>query len=91
MEKYKFLLKPAFFIFNLLFSTWLVFQIEKISPSDFGKYKSIFENPPKPIPVQKKQELKKLCADYKAGLLDSAGLEQRLDKFLVSQKEVSSK
>ena len=44
MKKYDFLLKPIFFILKLLFSCWLVFQIEEISPSDFGKYESLFNN-----------------------------------------------
>jgi hypothetical protein len=83
LKKYRFLLKPAFFIFNLLFSTWLVFQIEQISPSDFGKYKYIFESPRKlPPAFARKQEIKKLCDQYKAGLLDSTQLELKLSKIM---------
>lgn len=93
MKKYTFLFKPVFFIFNLVFATWLVFQIEKISPSDFGKYRSLFETPPEPIPVKaySKESLKKICIDYKAGILDSAGLEQQLDRVLATQKGISLK
>lgn len=46
MKKYNFLFKPLFFIFSLVFATWLVLFIEKISPSDFGKYGHLFDNGP---------------------------------------------
>ena len=83
IKKYRFLLKPAFFIFNLLFSTWLVFQIEQISPSDFGRYKYIFEPQRKTPPLfGRKQEIRKLCNEYKAGLLDSTQLESKLSKIM---------
>jgi hypothetical protein len=83
LKKYRFLFKPAFFIFNLLFSTWLVFKIERISPSDFGRYKSIFEQPKKLPPLfGRKKEIKKLCDEYKAGLLDSTQLESKLSKII---------
>jgi hypothetical protein len=75
LRKYKFLLKPVFFIFNLLFSTWLVIQIEQISPSDFGRYRHLFEPKPQLPSLTRQQELKKLCNDYKSGLLDSTQLE----------------
>lgn len=82
LRKYKFLVKPVFFIFNLLFSTWLVFKIEKLSPSDFGRYRHLFESHPKPSPISlHKKEIKKLCDDYKAGLLDSTQLESKLTKL----------
>ena len=44
MKKYNFLFKPVFFIFNLLFATWLVLKIEEIKPSDFSKRPSFFKN-----------------------------------------------
>lgn len=89
MAKYTFLFKPVFFIFNLLFATWLVFEIEKISPSDFGGSGS----PPGALPrneKEKKERLKKICLDFKAGLLDSALLEQKLDKFFWQVKTEST-
>lgn len=91
MKNYKFLFKPVFFIFNLLFATWLVFQIEKITPSDFGRYRSLFEDtkPVAPDHVLHKTILKKICSDYKTGALDSIKLEQELDKFLVRQRQIS--
>ncbi len=93
MKKYKFIWQPVFFIFNLLFATWLVFQIEEISPSDFGKYKSLFEGPPALTPVKKftKQYLKQICTDYKTGALDSVQLEQQINRLLTEPKEVSDK
>jgi hypothetical protein len=78
LKKYKFLFKPAFFIFNILFSTWLVIKIEQISPSDFGRYKYWFEARPKVPDLARKNRIQKLCNDYKAGLLDSTQLESKI-------------
>jgi hypothetical protein len=90
MKKYKFLLKPLFFIFNLLFATWLVLKIEKIKPSDFGKHKSIFYSEPKPriVSLDDKEYIKQLFEDYKRGELDSLKLEEHINAFLspVSKK-----
>ena len=100
MNKYNFLFKPLFFICSLLFATWLVLYIEKISPSDLGKYESLFNSRPKQLPkklniqnsvINDKQCLKKICADYKAGLIDSINLDHQLEKFLKSPKEISQK
>lgn len=84
MKNYTFLLKPAFFIFNLIFATWLVFKIEEISPSDFGKYKSLFEDTPGSIGYKKKR-LKKIIIEYKAGKIDSIQLERQLENYLESR------
>jgi hypothetical protein len=84
MKNYSFLIKPAFFIFNLLFATWLVFKIETISPSDFGKYGRIFQEEYRPPVSDKKGPLKKLYRDYKNGLLDSVSFEKTLDRILTS-------
>jgi len=83
MKKYKFLLKPLFFIFNLVFATCLVLFIEKIKPSDFGRHRSLFENeiPPLTPTVYNKEYLKKICHDYRCGLIDSAQVEKKLDIF----------
>ncbi|HXB40645.1 MAG TPA: hypothetical protein VNZ49_08890 [Bacteroidia bacterium] len=91
MKKYKFLFKPVFFILNLLFATWLVFRIEKITPSDFGRYRSLFEDQQPVIQHHtfNKKFLRKLCLDYKTGTLDSIKLEQELDEFLVRQQRIS--
>ena len=83
MKNYSFLIKPAFFLFNLVFATWLVFKIEEISPSDFGKYKSLFEDPPGSIGYKKKN-LKRIIVDFKAGKLDSLQLERKIEKYLES-------
>ena len=100
MKKYNFLFKPFFFICSLLFATWLVLYIEKISPSDLGKYESLFNSRPKPLPKESnvhkpfaydKQCLKKICTDYKSGLLDSAKLDQQLEIFLKASDEVPQK
>lgn len=89
MKKYKFLLKPAFFIFNLIFATWLVLKIEKIQPSDFGRYKGMFESSevrpdPQPETRYDKYYLKKLADDYRSGILDSAGFDLQLEKFIAA-------
>jgi hypothetical protein len=100
MKKYNFLFKPIFFIASLVFATWLVLFIEKISPSDFGKYEYLFNSAPKPLPKETKIQdlltygkqrqaiLKKICADYKAGLIDSTQLDQQLEKFLKSSEKI---
>ena len=84
MKNYTFLFKPAFFLFNLIFATWLVFKIEEISPSDFGKYKSLFEDAPGSVGYKKKR-LKKIIIEYKAGKLDSVQLERQLENYLESR------
>lgn len=100
MKKYNFLFKPFFFICSLLFATWLVLYIEKIRPSDLGKYESMFNSTPKPPPKVKsvhhshmndKQIFKKICADYKAGLIDSTKLDQQIEDFLKDQAEFHEK
>jgi hypothetical protein len=91
MKKYTFLVKPLFFIFSLLFATWLVLIIEKISPSDFGRHKSLFEGTPKPIvPIKNKQYLKNLFFKYNYGIIDSNELNNKLDFFLDSIHKVST-
>jgi len=88
MENYKFIFKPLFFIFNLIFATWLVFVIEEIKPSDFGRYKYLFDEPPAlKTKMHKKNHLIKICADYKAGVLDSTELVKRIDMYLASPQE----
>jgi hypothetical protein len=90
MEKYKFLIKPLFFVFNLMFATWLVIKIEKISPSDLGRYKSLFDRASSPVykvkPAcphrEKSSYLKSLCSDYKKGVIDSAKFNRELESFL---------
>lgn len=92
MKNYKFILKPLFFIFNLIFATWLVLKIEKIQPSDFGEYKSLFYSGPKPkmVTISDKETLKKLCTEYKQGKIDSVDLEKRLDKFLTHPEDLAA-
>ncbi|MDF2436660.1 MAG: hypothetical protein K0Q95_1036 [Bacteroidota bacterium] len=85
MKNYKFLLKPIFFIFNLVFATWLVIYIERIEPSDLGRYKRLFEHKdsrPESVPQYDKYYLKKLADDYKSGVLDSEAFDIQLEKFI---------
>lgn len=85
MEKYTFLGKPFFYIFSLFFATWLVLKIENISPSDFGRHKSLFERKiGKSIPQNSKQNLKKIFYKYKYGIIDSSQLDHQLEEFLES-------
>lgn len=90
MKEAKFILKPLFFIFNLVFATWLVLQIEKISPSDFGRYKTLFDTP-EPLSPEKlgdKAYLKRLCSDYKNGKLDSLEVEELINRYLAASRGV---
>jgi hypothetical protein len=91
MIRYRFLLKPIFFIFNLVFATWLVLKIEAISPSDFGKYSSIFGGTGKLTPGKKLQKryLEKIIFEYKHGKLDSVSLNKKLEKYLITPNEVA--
>lgn len=83
MKKYRFILKPALFIFNLLFATWLVFAIEGIKPTDFGRYGYLFEDTPAlKTKKLKKQHLVKICSDFKSGKLDTTDLLKRIDMYL---------
>jgi hypothetical protein len=101
MRDYRFIIKPLFFIFNLLFATWLVFKIETISPSDFGRYKALFESKSPTSPALKtdnygtsisdKKFLKNLFYSYHIGLIDSVELDQELDSFFKSPGKISVK
>lgn len=93
MKEYKFLLKPFFFIINLVFATWLVLTIEKINPSDLGKYESLFKREEKSLPAidYNKQFLKTLFTSYKSGSIDSLTFESKLDEFLQNIKKSDRK
>ena len=95
MKKYSFLLKPLFYIFNLVFACWLVFRIEKMTPSDFGRYGFLFDEgpyaPASATQLFKKKYLFKLCSDYKTGKLDSTQLDKRLDLLFSIPKSVANK
>ncbi|MDO9184588.1 MAG: hypothetical protein Q7W13_01155 [Bacteroidia bacterium] len=81
--KYNFLLKPLFFIFSLLFASWLVLKIEKLRPSDFGKERYLFENEPVPsVAKYDEQYLKNLFLEYKFGIINSRQLDEKLEFFL---------
>jgi hypothetical protein len=89
MKRYKFLIKPLFYIFSLTASSYMVLVIEKISPSDFGKHKALFEATPVNQMVKfdySKEYLKNICFDYKYGIIDSETLEERLSVFLYGVK-----
>jgi hypothetical protein len=84
MKKYKFLFKPIFFIFNLLFATWLVFRIEKIQPSDFGRYKGIF-GPAAAIDMKDnpaKSRLLKIMKDFREGKMSEQKAEREIEKVI---------
>ncbi|MCE3260611.1 MAG: hypothetical protein K0S12_2252 [Bacteroidetes bacterium] len=98
MGKYKFLFKPLFFIFSLIFACWMVLKIEQLRPSDFGRYEAMFkpakkESPPvvKPkreILIKKgKEALKKLFNDYRSGIIDSTAFNTRLELLLRTMNE----
>ncbi len=90
MKNYAFILKPLFFIFSLIFSTWMMLAIEKISPSDFGEYKSLFEDEYSSVHSFEyhKQNLRQLFLEYKHGEIDSIQMEQKLESFFNSFQKV---
>lgn len=70
-----------------MFATWLVFAIEALSPSDFGKYQSLFDEPPAVIAKKhRKEHLLKVCSEYKAGKLDSTELVHSLERYLTASE-----
>lgn len=85
---YNFLFKPAFFIFSLLFATWMVIKIEEIKPSDFGINESPVIQPNHALydtyMVNGKKYLEHISAEYKAGMIDSIMLDKKLTVFLDS-------
>jgi hypothetical protein len=84
MRKYNFIWKPLYFIFSLLFATWLVWKIEQISPSDFGVHQAPVmrrAGDPKEI-LGHKQYLMDVCFAYKTGIIDSVKLDRKLTIFL---------
>lgn len=89
MNQYKFLLKPIFFIFNLVFATWLVLKIEQISPSDFGRNRNFFEPAAQPRIVTLKDQpyLLQLAKDYASGELDSVALRLKIESYLTVPKK----
>jgi hypothetical protein len=92
MKQYTFLLKPVLFIFNLVFATWMVFAIEKIRPSDFGRYGDLFNtDPPSALKFLNKKAVLKLCKDYKAGLIDSTELEKRVNRLFNHTQQTTDK
>lgn len=92
MKKYKFILKPALFIFNLIFATWLVFTIEGISPTDFGRYEYLFKDPPALTTKKlKKEHLIKICSDYRKGLIDTTTLVKQIDMYLALPEMAATK
>ncbi len=94
LKKYSFLFKPVFYIFNIIFATWLVLKIEKLHPSSLGSYSSIFEDYKPDNKTQNEREfsnddkafLKKLFSEYKADRLDSNLLNKQIDLFLQNKK-----
>lgn len=93
MRQYNFLWKPFFFICSLLFATWLVITVEKVSPSDLG-----VEQPSKdavePVSadlLKRREYLKQLCDQYKAGAIDSTEVNKRLLFFLTIDRNGKAK
>jgi hypothetical protein len=88
MKKYKFIIKPLLFIFNLLFATWLVFAIEDIKPTDFGRYEYLFEDPPAvKTRKQKKEHLIRISSEYRKGIIDTTELVRQIDMYLALPSE----
>ncbi len=89
MKNYQFLLKPVFYICSLLFATWLILEIEKVSPSDFQSnnvQKPSGDTSKTPIDFKPRYYfLKKLSLDYKIGVIDSLEFDHQLILFLKSQ------
>lgn len=61
----------------------MVLQIEKLSPSDFGRHGSLFEHKKEKetLPAGK-HAIKKLYKEYRNGLVDSVTFHKRLEKYI---------
>jgi hypothetical protein len=93
MRKFRFIIKPVFYILSLVFATWLVITIEKVSPSDFNSSKDK-TNEKMVVPPEIQQDkifLENLCKAYRAGTIDSSELGKRLLWYLKSKKDLSRK
>ena len=90
MKNYTFIFKPLFFVFSLVFSTWMVLAIEKISPSDFGEYKTLFESQPSPMTKFSTHYIQQLFLEHKNGIIDSVQLQHKLETFLGAIHKISS-
>lgn len=90
MKNYTFVLKPLFFVCSLIFSTWMVLAIEKVSPSDFGEYKTLFEPQTTPMVKFSKHYIKQLFLEHENGTIDSIQLEHKLDYFLSAIEKISA-
>lgn len=84
MNNYKFLRKPFFFLFNLLFATWLVLKIEQIKPTDFGRNTNFFEPAPQPriVTIKDRAFLLQIANDYAEDRLDSTALRLKIEAYL---------
>ena len=96
MKKYTFLIRPLVFICSLVFATWLVFKIERLRPSDFGRYRAFLEDPSllknkagapwgkitDPVLLNERKEyLKRLFSAHYEGKISDAELEKELNEF----------
>ena len=93
MKKYNFLFKPVFYIFSLLFATWLVIEIEKIRPSDASKEENAVLNKSSYSDgiKDRKKYLKNLFFAYKEGVIDSVLLNKHLSLFLKVTDSIPAK
>ncbi len=74
--KNRFLIKPAFYIFSLFFSSWLVMSMERMQQPGQESRAS----------QSRKERLKKLFEEYKSGSLDSTMLVKELDRFFYEEQ-----
>jgi len=93
MKNYSFLFKPAFYIFSLVFATWMVIKIDSISPSDFGG-----SNPSDHKKIANaanilylKQYIFNACEAYKTGKIDRKGLEDELNAIVKLSRNIPTK
>jgi hypothetical protein len=89
MERYNFLFKPVFFIVSLLFSSWLVIQVERLQPSDLGRFEKLFdsgEKEEKPSPEYIRAYLHTLYRDHQEGRISDQVLTIEVYKFLEKLK-----
>lgn len=81
MKQLASLIKPLLFIAQLLIASWLVLYIEKLQPSDFGRYKSLFVNERKSL-LEKRLEAHEVLFEFKQNRLDSLQAIHKLDSLL---------
>ncbi len=82
MKKYKFLIKPFTYILSLIFSSWMILEIDRYGSKEKNINGKSEEKNIHSECFQKKDCLKKLFILYSNKQIDSASFENELEKII---------